>query len=245
MVASGITAPTYVDLAVAITPGTVYYYVIETVNVMGTSDDSSELAVHVTTPPGSDFDGDGKADVTVFRPSTGTWYVRGSTVSATYVWGGGADIPVPGDYDGDGKADVAVFRPSTGTWYIRYSATATYAAIGWGGLATSRCRVTTMATASPTSRSFALHRHLVYPLFGHADLRGDRLGRQWRHSDPCSADGKLKDIDKPGRATLTLSPRRRRRRNRGRRDDHPAGNARQLFDRAATRRADPRTREAA
>ena len=64
----------------------------------------------------ADFDGNGATDVSVYRPSTGVWYVR-NQFSVT--WGVSTDIPVPGDYNGDGKTDVAVYRPSTGVWYVR------------------------------------------------------------------------------------------------------------------------------
>jgi hypothetical protein len=79
-----------------------------------------ECSVVVTTVRSrADFDGDGKTDLSVFRPSEGNWYLNRSTAGFTAAnWGLATDIPTPGDFDGDNKADTAVFRPSTGTWWI-------------------------------------------------------------------------------------------------------------------------------
>lgn len=68
-----------------------------------------------------DFDGDGKTDVSVFRPSEGNWYISNSSDGSFrgLHFGITTDEPVPADYDGDGKTDVAVFRG--GTWYIQRS----------------------------------------------------------------------------------------------------------------------------
>ncbi len=86
-----------------------------------------------TAPARADFDGDGRTDVSVFRPSDGTWFLNRSTAGfTTYTWGISTDQIVPGDYDADGNADVAVYRPSTGTWYILNSGGGTYSIYSWG-----------------------------------------------------------------------------------------------------------------
>ena len=68
-----------------------------------------------------DFDGDGRADISVFRPSDRTWYLNQSTngFSATQ-FGLSSDKITPADYDGDGKTDISVYRD--GTWYWLSSA---------------------------------------------------------------------------------------------------------------------------
>ena len=85
-----------------------------------------------------DFDGDGRADIAVFRPSSGYWFIIPSSNRSTPIlqqWGEQGDIPVRGDYDGDGQADVAVWRPSNGTWFVIPSSNPATAIIRpWGTL---------------------------------------------------------------------------------------------------------------
>ena len=115
-------------------PTTGSWYVLDTL-----ADTTSEVAwgqpgdVPVGQPPQlpaapvlkteGDFDHDGSADVTVFRPSSGIWYTLESTFAyrasvMSVPLGQAGDVPLPGDYQGSGYQERAVYRPSTGQWLL-------------------------------------------------------------------------------------------------------------------------------
>ena len=106
----------------------------------GGTSNSAVFAIRLHAVTGQDFDGDGKSDIAVYRPTTGQWFaLNSSTGNSSYLavgWGLPDDRPVVGDFDGDGKADIAVYRSSTGQWFILKSSSgysySDYMLINWG-----------------------------------------------------------------------------------------------------------------
>jgi glucose/arabinose dehydrogenase len=107
--ATGISAP--LDLLVG-PDGNLYYLANGTGTVV-------RVRYTLSTNSAFDYDGDAKSDISVFRPSTGTWFIQRSQAGLYgQSFGVASDKITPADYDGDGKTDIAVYRPSTGIWYI-------------------------------------------------------------------------------------------------------------------------------
>ncbi|MDQ4121097.1 MAG: FG-GAP-like repeat-containing protein [Acidobacteriota bacterium] len=85
-------------------------------------------------PVVGDYDGDGKLDAAVFRPSIAYWYISRSSdnVFEQRQFGVSTDIPVPADFDGDGRTNFAVYRSSTSTWYTSTNPATNYGETRWG-----------------------------------------------------------------------------------------------------------------
>jgi uncharacterized delta-60 repeat protein len=86
----------------------------------------------------SDFDGDYRSDIAVWRPADNDWYVFKSQSNNYYTqsdWGNSSlgDRIVPGDYDGDERTDFAFWRASESNWYIIQSTTNSPVIRNWGG----------------------------------------------------------------------------------------------------------------
>jgi uncharacterized delta-60 repeat protein len=85
----------------------------------------------VSRPAQFDFDGDRRADLSVFRPSDRTWYLNQSTNGfASTQWGFSTDRITPADFDGDSKTDISVYRD--GAWYWLASSNYSYNTINFG-----------------------------------------------------------------------------------------------------------------
>ena len=88
-----------------------------------------------------DFDGDGKADIGIYRPAPAEWWIRRSSdgqVPANQ-FGTASDIAVPADFTGDGRTDIAVWRPSTGQWFIMRSEDGSFYAFPFGAAGDIPC----------------------------------------------------------------------------------------------------------
>ncbi len=127
-------------------PNKSYFYILQSSTgtfkavQFGRQGDSSQIV--------GDYDGDGKADAAVFRPSgtaadpcgvgKSVWYYQPSATPATnfnYVcWGQTLDIPTGGDFDGDGKFDFCIFRnvSGAGVFFLRRSSDAGTETVTWG-----------------------------------------------------------------------------------------------------------------
>ena len=81
-----------------------------------------------------DYDGDGRSDFSVFRPSDSTWHLAYSGDGTYHVrqLGAAGDKIAPADYDGDGSTDTAVYRPSEGKWYLFRSESSTLDSVQFG-----------------------------------------------------------------------------------------------------------------
>jgi hypothetical protein len=123
-------------------PGHLFVAATATRMAAGVEVESSEFSASFPingTPQRSraDFDGDGRTDLSVFRPSEGNWYLQRSTAGFAVIgWGISTDTPVPGDYDGDGKADTAVLRPDADPalpdYYLLNSNGFVFSGVSWG-----------------------------------------------------------------------------------------------------------------
>ncbi len=114
--------------------GTVLYFTSNRTGGSGNGDLYSVTRGAVNRTVAGDFDGDGRSDISIFRPSDGSWWIMQSGTNTLSVrqFGVVGDKVVTGDYDGDGRTDLGLFRPSDRNWYIHRSSDNVVSVTNWG-----------------------------------------------------------------------------------------------------------------
>jgi hypothetical protein len=88
-----------------------------------------------SSPTFMDFNGDGKAEATLYDPKINFWFTYDFVKNKVEKVSFGGGTPVPGDYDGDGKTDVAVcYHDDEGNkiWSMIASSTQARSLFQWG-----------------------------------------------------------------------------------------------------------------
>lgn len=107
------------------TSGQATWYILPDSQIGTTNYTATLWGVSSDVPAPADYDGDGRADIAVWRSSNTTVYILQSSTNTlrAVVAGQANDKPMPADTDGDGRSDLAFWRTTSGNgfWVITRS----------------------------------------------------------------------------------------------------------------------------
>lgn len=96
----------------AVVPSGTFY--LRNANSPGPSTGGIPFGQPGDVPVTGDWDGDGKATIGVFRPSTAAFYLRNSNSAGVSIggfrFGSPGDVPIVGDWDGNDTTTIGVYR---------------------------------------------------------------------------------------------------------------------------------------